>query len=79
MKPKTLLDDSSAAENFQDIVIKMQTKQAELEAKIEGKQLNLNITVEIDKAPIINEWGWTNKDSPTKQQPQRNRAGLGYK
>ena len=78
-KPKQLLDSSAAAENFQEIVIKMQKEMEEMRMKIEGKQLRVHMTIEIDKEPIVDRWEWMSKnDVPTKQLPQPpRRSGFG--
>jgi len=82
-KPKMLLDGSAAAENFQEIIIRMQTEMEVLKNKVDGKQLtmNLDITVEIDKLPTVsvNSYTWANKNDAQNAQtiPHRSDAGFG--
>jgi hypothetical protein len=81
MKPKQLLDGSQAAENFQDIIIKMQAEMVDMKAKLEGKQLRMGveITVEIDKEPLIEvksvEWISKAAYTPSHTKPQPRKFG----
>lgn len=78
IRPKNLLDGSQAAENFQDIVIRLQGEVKELRDRVDGKQLKVHMTIEIDKAPIVDHWQWINtNDADTKQLPPRRQNGFG--
>ncbi len=80
-RPKQFLDGSVAAENFQDVVIKLQGEVKDLRDKMDGKQLKVHMTIEIDKAPIVDDWQWVNSnDVDTKKiQPRKNTGGLGMR
>ena len=81
VRPKSLLDDSSAAGNFQKLVLELQSEVSELHNKIDGKQLKVHMTIEIDKAPVVDNWQWVNlSEADTKQsQPRRASGGLGMR
>ena len=80
VRPKQLLDGSTAAENFQDIVVKLQGEVKELRDKLDGKQLKVHMTIEIDKAPTVDKWEWVNiHDADTIKAPPRKSGGLGMR
>lgn len=73
-KFQNVVDDSTAATNYHNLVINLQAevKEARAEAKevkdmLENLHLNLTLSLEMGKEPIIKAWSWipSNPSPPT--------------
>lgn len=56
------LDDSSAALNFQKVVIKLTGEVESLKAIVNNSELEMTLKIKLGEKPDIVKWQWTKKE-----------------
>jgi hypothetical protein len=63
---QNLVDDSTAANNYQKLVIELQAKVDHMQALLDHSHLDVSMSIHMGEQPVITAWRWLRREEDSK-------------